>query len=243
MRTRSISTFAAALTAAGMLAATPTAQAATTRTGTATAAASAGSTTSTAALSTLRQQTVDRANALLRADLRYQDANGTIRVSTQPSANRNVLSHNGSNTNRNELNDYSAGYASGLDWCGYFVARTWTGQNTPDPAAFPRIPTFYMRSQAWRTDSPTPFLRFARTRLPHPGDVLVWQNGTGAPGADNGSATGHVGVVTAVDTTTRVVTSVEGNVAGDEIRRYTYAWDADGPTKDGKHFMGHASRE
>ena len=49
--------------------------------------------------------------------------------------------------------------------------------------------------------------------------------------------------VTAVDATTKVVTSVEGNVAGDEIRRHTYAWDTDGPSKDGKHFMGHTSRD
>lgn len=241
MRTRTISALAATVTAAGLLATLPAAHAGPVGSGTTTTRSTG--TTSVAALSTLRQQTVDRANALLRADLRYRDANGTIRLSTQPTANRNVLAWSGSNTNRNELNDFSAGYASGLDWCGYFVARTWTGQNTPDPAAFPRIPTSYMRSQAWRTDAPTAYLRFSQTRLPAPGDVLVWQNGTGSAGADNGSATGHVGVVTAVNATTRVVTSVEGNVAGDEIRRYTYAWDANGPTKDGKHFMGHTSRD
>jgi hypothetical protein len=240
MRTRTISTLAAAVTAAGLLASVPTAQAV--PVGPDPTSTSSTGTTSTAALSTLRQQTVDRANTLLKADLRYRDENGTTRLSTQPSANRNVLAWGGSNTNRNELNDFSTGYASGLDWCGHFVARTWTGQNTPDPAAFPRIPTYYMRSQAWRTDAPTAYVRFSEARLPAPGDVLVWQNGTGAAGVDNGSATGHVGVVTAVNATTKVVTSVEGNVAGDEIRRYTYAWDANGPTKDGKHFMGHASR-
>lgn len=238
MKARTIAALAVAATSAGLVAAVPTAQAREADTATAST-----SQASVAALSTLRQDTVNRANTLLAADLSYKDASGTIRLSRQPSADRNVLEIDGSNTNRNELNDYSAGYASGLDWCGYFVARTWTGTNTPDPAAYPRIPTYYMRSQAWRTEAQTPYHRFSQTRLPQPGDVLVWQNGAGSPGVDNGSATGHVGVVTAVNTTTKVVTSVEGNVAGDEIRRFTYAWDADGPTKDDKHFMGHTSRE
>lgn len=236
MRTRSVTTLATLVTAAGLVAAAvPAAQAGPARTDATSASAGA---TATTALTTLRQQTVDRANTLLAADLRYEDAAGTVRVSTQPGANRNLLSWEGSNTNSNVLNDFN-----GLDWCGYFVARTWTGENTPSPSAFPRIPTYYMRSQAWRTEAKTPYFRFAQSRLPKPGDVLVWQNGAGAPGADNGTSTGHVGVVTAVDATTHAVTSVEGNVNGDEIRRYTYAWDADGPTKDGKHFMGHTARE
>lgn len=240
MRARTIATLTATAAAAGIVAAVPTAPAQASAGDTA-ATTSAESTTT--ALSTLRQDTVDRANHLLRADLRYKDANGTIRLSTQPTANRNVLEIDASNTNRNELNAFSAGYSSGLDWCGYFVARTWTGANAPDGADYPRLPTYYMRSQAWRTDAKTPYYRFAQSRLPKPGDVLVWQNGTGAAGADNGNPYGHVGVVTAVDTTSKVVTSVEGNVAGDEIRRFTYTWDSDGPTKDGKHFMGHTSRE
>lgn len=240
MRARTIATLAATATAAGIVAAVPTAQARPAA-GEATSVSSAES--ATTALSTLRQDTVNRANNLIKVDLRYKDANGTIRLSTQPSVNRNVLEYNGSNTNRNELNAYSAGYSSGLDWCGYFIARTWTGKNAPNGADYPRLPTYYMRSQAWRTDAKTPYYRFAQSRLPRPGDVLVWQNGTGSAGADNGNPYGHVGVVTAVNTTTKVVTSVEGNVEGDEIRRYTYAWDSDGPTKSGKHFMGHTSRE
>lgn len=236
MRSRTITSFATLATAAGLVAAVvPAAQAEPDRTASTTTTAGAAATT---ALSTLRQQTVDRANNLLTADLRYEDAAGTVRLSTQPGANRNLLTWNGSNTNSNVLNDFN-----GLDWCGYLVARTWTGENTPSTSAFPRIPTYYMRSQAWRTEAKTPWFRFAQSRLPEPGDVLVWQNGAGAPGADNGTSTGHVGVVTGVNATTKVVTSVEGNVNGDEIRRYTYAWDADGPTKDGKHFMGHTARE
>ncbi|CAN7275939.1 CHAP domain-containing protein [Knoellia sp. LjRoot47] len=235
MKARTIAALAAAATTAGLVAAIPTAQAQQN------AADGTASTTvqgAATALSTLRQDTVDRANSLLAADLKFKDDSGTVRTSTQPSTNRNVLSFGGSNTNSNVLNDYN-----GLDWCGYFVARTWTGTNTPAPTAYPRIPTYYMRSQAWRTESKTPYHRFSASLLPKPGDVLVWQNGAGTAGVDNGTATGHVGVVTAVNTTTKVVTSVEGNVEGDEIRRYTYAWDANGPTKDGKHFMGHTSRE
>lgn len=236
MRTRTITTLATLATAAGLItAAVPTAQAQPTA---GDARTTSSVTASTTALSTLRQQTVNRANSLVKADLKYKDNAGTTRLSTQPTLNRNVLSYSGSNTNRNVLNDYN-----GQDWCGYFVARTWTGENTPSPSSFPRIPTYYMRSQAWRTSAKTPYYRFAQSRLPKPGDVLVWQNGSGTAGADNGNPYGHVGVVTAVNTTTKVVTSVEGNVAGDEIRRYTYAWDSNGPTKDGKHFMGHTARE
>ncbi|MFC7490760.1 MULTISPECIES: CHAP domain-containing protein [unclassified Knoellia] len=236
MTPRTITSFAMLATAAGLVtAAVPAAQASAAATVSTNATASVAT---TAALSTLRQQTVDRANSLLTADLRYEDAAGTIRLSTQPGATRNLLSWDGSNTNSNVLNDFN-----GLDWCGYLVARTWTGENTPSTSAFPRIPTYYMRSQAWRTEAKTPYYRFAQSRLPQPGDVLVWQNGAGAPGADNGTSTGHVGVVTAVNATTNVVTSVEGNVAGDEINRRTYTWDADGPTLPDKHFMGHTSRE
>lgn len=239
MRTRTITTLATLATAAGLFAsATPAAQAthaAPTRTD---GSQSAQRATTATALSTLRQETVDRANNLLAADVKYKDAAGTVRLSTQPTGIRNVLSWGGSNTNSNVFNDYN-----GQDWCGYFVARTWTGQNTPAPASFPRIPTLYMRSQAWRTDAKTPYFRFSQTRLPKPGDVLVWQNGAGTAGVDNGVATGHVGVVTAVNATTKVVTTVEGNVAGDEINRRTYAWDANGPTLPDKHFMGHTARE
>lgn len=242
MRTRTITTLATLAAAAGLItAAIPSAQAEPTRIdGTTTSALTTPATTSASAtaLSTLRQQTIDRANNLLAAAVKYEDAAGTTRLSTQPSSTRNVLSFNGSNTNSNVFNDYN-----GQDWCGYFVARTWTGENTPAPASFPRIPALYLRSQAWRTDANTPYHRFSQTRLPQPGDALVWQNGDGAVGVDNGVATGHVGVVTAVDTTTKVVTSVEGNVAGDEINRRTYTWDADGPTLPDKHFMGHTSRE
>lgn len=205
--------------------------------------AESGPQTAVAALSTLRQESVDRANTLLSSGVKYKDAAGTIRTSTRPSTNRNVLEWSASNTNRNEFNDYSDGYASGLDWCGYFIARVWTGENTPDLTKAPRVPTLYLRSQAWRTDAKTPYFRFSATRLPIPGDVLVWQNGAGAAGVDNGVATGHVGVVTAVNAATEQVTTVEGNVEGDEIRRRTYAWDADGPTLPDKHFMGHTARE
>ncbi|MDT0212771.1 CHAP domain-containing protein [Rothia sp. ARF10] len=235
MKARTIAALAAAATTAGLVAAVPTAQA---RQNVADGTASSTGQDAASALSTLRQDTVDRADRLVSTDLSFKDAGGTVRTSTQPSADRNVLERDGSNTNSNVLNDYN-----GLDWCGYLVARTWTGTNTPDPAVYPRIPTHYMRSQAWRTDAKTPYYRFSQSRLPKPGDVLVWQNGSGTAGADNGNPYGHVGVVTAVNATTKVVTSVEGNVAGDEIRRITYAWDANGPTKDGKHFMGHTSRE
>lgn len=239
MRTRTTTLLATAAATAGLACASvPAAHAVGTVEDGTTTTASATTTSATTALSTLRQDTVDRANRLVSADLSFKDAGGTVRTSTQPGPNRNVLELDGSNTNSNVLNDFN-----GLDWCGYLVARTWTGTNTPDPALYPRIPTSYMRSQAWRTDAETPYYRFSQSRLPKPGDVLVWQNGSGTVGADNGNPYGHVGVVTAVDATTKVVTSVEGNVEGDEIRRITYAWDANGPTKDGKHFMGHTSRE
>lgn len=235
MRTRTITTLVTLAAVGGLAtAAAPSAQA---------VPAPTDEVRSSAALSTLRQQTVDRANALLTARVKYQDASGTIRTSTRPSADRNVLEWQGSNTNRNEFNDYSDGYAEGLDWCGYFVARVWTGQNTPDLSANPRVPTLYLRSQAWRTAAKTTYHRFSASRLPEPGDALIWQNGAGAAGADNGGATGHIGVVTAVNASTRTVTTVEGNVEGDEINRRTYAWDADGPTLPGKHFMGHTARE
>lgn len=239
MRTRTFTTLATAVTAAGLAITAIPAQALSVRADT----APSTSTSSSSALSALRQETVDRANALLSAGVKYQDADGTIRTSTHPSATRNVLEWNGSNTNRNEFNDYSDGYASGLDWCGYFVARVWTGENTPNLTANPRVPTLYLRSQAWRTDAKTTYYRFSPTRLPVPGDALIWQTGSGTAGVDNGSATGHVGVVTAVNATTKVITTVEGNVEGDEINRRTYTWDADGPTLPDKHFMGHTARE
>lgn len=239
MRTRTFTTLATLVTVAGLATTAVPAQAETVRAdnGPSTTAAS------TTALSPLRQETVDRANALLVAGVKYKDAAGTIRTSTRPSATRNVLEFEGSNTNRNEFNDYSDGYASGLDWCGYFVARVWTGENTPDLTKFTRVPTLYLRSQAWRTDAKSTYHGFSATRLPVPGDALIWQTGAGTAGVDNGSATGHIGVVTAVNPTTKVVTTVEGNVEGDEINRRTYAWDADGPTLPDKHFMGHTSRE
>ena len=189
---------------------------------------------STSGLSALRQDAVTRADRALNTPRSFAKAGSDRLYESRvlPAQNRNVLEHEGSNDNRNVFNDYN-----GQEWCGYFIAAMWTGQNTPDPAQFPRVPAAYPSSQAWMTDADGRFRAFtgAGQRLPRPGDVLVWTNDSGVGG--------HVALVVKTLVDTRRVITVEGNVDGDEIARKSYAWDADGPTRDGKRFRGYALRE
>lgn len=191
-----------------------------------------------AQLSPLRQETVDRANRLLAGEHDYRASAGGVLRSSRPNGARNYFEAGGSNANRNEFNGFN-----GQDWCGFFLATVWTGQRVPARGAYPRLPRYYERSQAWRTDAGGRYRAFRAGRLPQPGDVLVWQNGAGTAGVPTSTATGHVGVVVAVNPSTKRVTTVEGNVNGDEIARRSYAWDADGPSLPGKHFLGHVLRE
>jgi hypothetical protein len=191
----------------------------------------------TSGLSGLRQATVDRADAALNTPRAFKVAGSeTVHQSTvRPAQNRNVLERAGSNANRNVYNRYN-----GNSWCGSFIAAMWTGRTMPDPASFPRIPTSYESSQAWRTD-PRVADRFHAYRgpgqtLPKPGDVLVW--------SDDGSTwAGHVGLVVKVTASTRTILTVEGNVDGDEIARKSYTWGTGGPLRPGKTFRGYTSRE
>lgn len=188
-------------------------------------------------LSQLRQDTVDRARAALNNPRSYRLAvDGTIYKST-PSGSYNYLGRDGSNKN---INQYTGNRSE--EWCGDFAAAMWTGVNKPNASDYPRIPTSYPSSQAWATDVGDRFRAFSasRTRMPSPGDVLVWTN-------DDASTGGHVGVVVSVDYSGDTVTTIEGNAAAggnhDSIARFTYAWDSNGPTKSGKWFRGFAERE
>lgn len=228
-----VATVAAAATTTAAVPAT-----ATMTTGSGAAATIASGAQSSTAKSSLRDDTVRRARALLRNQHRFQTRKGGTRFLSTVSTGRNRLERNGSNANRNEFNGFN-----GWDWCGYFVATAWTGKRVPAASSYPRLPRYYMRSQAWRTDSGDRYRRYRADRMPRRGDVLIWQNGPGRPGQVTGEAYGHVGVVVRVNRDTGRVRTIEGNVAGDEIRRYSYTWDdADGPSKSGKHFLGHASR-
>jgi hypothetical protein len=191
-------------------------------------------------LDALRQASVDRARAALNNPRNFRlVAGGTIYASV-PASGYNYLGKNGSNANRNEFNDYN-----GLAWCGYFAAAVWTGHNTPVASNFPRIPTDYPSSQAWRTETGSAYHKFAPLSLPTPADVVVWQDGSGTAGVSNGNSSGHVGVVVAVSYANMTITTIEGNAGpySDSIVRHTYAWDSDGPTISGKHFMGYVDRE
>ena len=147
--------------------------------------------------------------------------------------NRNVLERNGSNANRVVFNDYN-----GQEWCGYFAAAMWTGQNTPSTSTFPRIPNSYPSSQAWRTETGSNFHPFNGPGgvKPKPGDVLVWQNLDTSTG-------GHVGIVIMFNYDTNNVVTIEGNVNGDEVARNVYAWDSNGPSISSKTFKGFTDRE
>jgi hypothetical protein len=191
-----------------------------------------------APLSAIRQETVDRARAALNNPRKFKTSStSSVYLSTVlEGEGRNVLERNGSNANRNIFNDFN-----GQEWCGYFAAAVWTGVNTPDPANFPKIPNAYPSSQAWRESGPSgvgdrfhPFR--AGGAMPKPADVLVWTNNDASTG-------GHVGVVVSVNYDTNKVTTIEGNVNGDEVARKVYAWDSNGPTLSGKVFRGFTSRE
>lgn len=186
-------------------------------------------------ISQLRQDTVDRAKAALANPRKFKtSASSAIYNSTvMPAEGRNVLERSGSNANRVVFNDYN-----GLEWCGYFAAAMWTGQNTPSASDFPRIPDAYPSSQAWRTGVGSAFHPFNGPggAKPKPGDVLVWQNVDTSTG-------GHVGVVISYNYDTDKVTTIEGNVNGDEVARKVYAWDSNGPTNPDKNFKGFTSRD
>jgi hypothetical protein len=189
-------------------------------------------------LSKLRQDTVDRARAALNNPRKFKTSStsATYLSTVLKDQGRNVLERNGSNANRVVFNDFN-----GLEWCGYFAAAMWTGTNTPDPDNYPKIPDSYPSSQAWRASGEAGVgNRFHAFRaggaLPKPADVLVWTNNDASTG-------GHVGVVVSVNYDTKKVTTIEGNVNGDEVARKVYAWDSNGPTLSGKVFRGFASRE
>ncbi|NHA67986.1 CHAP domain-containing protein [Phycicoccus flavus] len=190
-------------------------------------------------LSQLRQDTVKRASAALNNPRAFKLAGSdTIHKSTvYPARNKNVLELDGSNANRVVFNHYN-----GNSWCGSFIAAMWTGKTMPDASAYPRLPRSYESSQAWRTDAKVSTLWHPFTgagqRLPRPGDVLVWSD-------DGSSWAGHVGLVVQIDTSSspRTVTTVEGNVSGDEIRKLTYAWGSEGPKRTGKTFRGYTARD
>lgn len=187
--------------------------------------------------SQLRQDTVSRADKALNNVRTFKLAGSSTLHDSRvlPAQNRNVLEKDGSNDNRVVFNGYN-----GNSWCGSFVAAMWTGKNMPDPASYPRIPTNYESSQAWATDPKvqdlfTPFTG-PNQKLPRPGDVVVWKD-------NDSSWSGHVGLVVEIDTQTRRVDTVEGNVDGDEIARKSYVWGDDGLQRAGKTFRGYTSRE
>ncbi|GAB3065963.1 hypothetical protein GCM10027080_02070 [Pedococcus soli] len=184
-------------------------------------------------LSALRQATVDRADAALSKRWEFH-LNGTAYLSTVESATRNVLENsqwNDANQNHVVFNGYD-----GNPWCGDFAAYTWTAHMMPSTSTYPRLPDNYEYSQNWRNVSG--FRSFPGNKTtPTPGDVLVWKD-------DDGSVHGHVGVVVSTNYSTKSVTTVEGNVAGDEVRRFTYSWSStNGYVKAGKTFLGAAPRE
>lgn len=202
-------------------------------TGTQVAAAPAAATTA----SSVRGDTVKRARTLLASRVRFQSTKGGVIRRSTPAGARNYLEYRGSNANRNEFNGYN-----GDAWCGWFAARVWTGVNRPSPSKYTKLPRYYQSSQAWRTDSDGRYRTFRRDRMPGLGDVVIWQDGPGRPGQVTRATTGHVGIVVAVNASRKAISTIEGNVNRDEINLRSYAWDADGPTMSGKHFLGHASR-
>jgi hypothetical protein len=184
-------------------------------------------------LSALRQATVDRAKGALTTRWEYH-LNGNVYQSTLDSATRNVLENaqwNDSNQNHVEFNKYN-----GQPWCGDFAAYTWTNHMRPAESSFPRLPGNYEYSLNWRNVSG--YRAFPGNKsTPDPGDVLVWRD-------NDDSSHGHVGVVVTVNYDTKAVTTVEGNVSGDEVRKITYSWSsANGYVKSGKTFLGVAPRE
>jgi surface antigen len=184
-------------------------------------------------LSALRQATVDRAKGALTTRWEYH-LNGTAYLSTLDSATRNVLENShwtDANQNHVEFNDYN-----GNPWCGDFAAYTWTNHMRPNEANFPRLPTNYEYSLNWRNVSGYRAFPGNKT-TPTAGDVLVWRD-------NDDSSHGHVGVVVSVNYDTKAVTTVEGNVSGDEVRKISYSWSStDGYVKSGKTFLGVAPRE
>lgn len=184
-------------------------------------------------LSALRQATVDRATGALSKRWEFH-LNGTSYLSTLDSGSRNVLENSlwtDANQNHVVFNDYN-----GNPWCGDFAAYTWTAHMMPSTSTYPRLPSNYEYSQNWTHVSG--YRAFPGNKsTPTAGDVLVWHD-------DDGSVHGHVGVVVSVNYDTKAVTTVEGNVAGDEVKRITYSWSSTtGYVKSGKTFLGVAPRE
>lgn len=189
-------------------------------------------------ISALRQATVDRAQAALVNGQQYRLTTGGTTYTSTPNkaAGWNYLGRDNSNANINEYTGFRV-----EEWCGDFAAAMWTGHNRPDPANFPRIPDAYASSQQWRLGVGSEFHAYSSGTLPGPGDVLVWTN-------VGDSAHGHVGVVVAVNYSTKVVTTIEGNrVDGnghkDSIVRDTYSWTGSGPALSGKTFRGFTARD
>jgi hypothetical protein len=149
-----------------------------------------------------------------------------------PSGSYNYLGRNGSNANRNIFNGYN-----GLEWCGYFARWAWTKGGA---YSVPQLPASYPSSQAWMTNAKADGNWFGYgSTLPKLGDVLVWTNN-----GDSGS--GHVAVVTYVNTAERAITYIGGNegTAGnkDSIVQHSQMWSNMDVAMSGKTFRGFASR-
>lgn len=188
---------------------------------TAPAAAGHGAASQAVAPADERQQIVDRAVSALTTPKKFRLTRGGTIHTSAPASGFNHLGRGGSNANLNEYNGYN-----GLPWCGYFAAAMWNHQG---------VPRNYPSSQVWRTGLGNRFHAYSSSRLPQPGDVLVWTN-------NGDSAHGHVGVVVAVSGGT--VTTVEGNINPyqDSLARRSYQWTGSGPAVSGKTFRGIASR-
>lgn len=184
-------------------------------------------------LSEARQLIVNRANAALVNPKKFKLTEGgtTYNSTVLESEGRNLLEIDGSNRN---INQYTGFHPE--KWCGDFAAAMWTGINKPDSGSEGYgVPNGYSSSQAWAIDPRFHDIKDEPSARPTPGDVLVWQ--------DNSSDyTGHVGVVVAYSSSTGKVTTVEGNINGDEIARRTYSWTSAGPVNPDKHFRGFLSR-
>lgn len=179
-----------------------------------------------------RQTMINHANALLLNPQTYKVGGGTYNStpSKTTTPRYNYLGRNGSNENRNEFNKYN-----GDPWCGWFAKAVWTISGTKANTQLPSNPA---SSQAWRTDVGNRFHAYSASRLPAIGDVLVWTN-------KNNASQGHVAVVTSVNPSTKMITTIGGNegVAGnsDSIVERRRNWTQMAGSMSGKTFRGFAS--
>jgi hypothetical protein len=124
-------------------------------------------------------------------------------------------------TDHNVYNNYS-----GDAWSGHFARYAWTVGGVQHNL---HLPKNYAGTQAWRTQAGVRYRPYG-DRLPQPADVLLWTDS-----ADPTS--GHVAVVTDVDTVRRTVVYVGGD-ENDSIVRHVKSWSAMGDSMAGKTFRG-----